>query len=286
MDSPGNKPVAFLPSPTAAGVTINGNGITSPGKFQTFSNCLMFGTSLTLYCLSTGNSLQNGVTRLVTQGASAVHAPIGIHTTSTGVVTNQQNVIRTGLSGISNVLSTGGVTPGIRQATLGTLISGTGVTGANSISSLQGPAMTVNNSSGGATSTSTGQAGQNQTIVLSKGTVTMASPGTIGLSQNPPPPGPPTNHQGQPIAIGTGAGLQFVNMNNLNTVRATAVNVGAGGNPGGTHHIVAAGPAGGKNIGQRMIISPQMLNTRPGQPGVSFFLFILIKIQIDGWKRS
>jgi len=201
---------------------------------------------------------------------------------------------------INNVLSTGGGTPGIKQATL---ISGVGVsvpggvggapgggsgsaTVANNLSSAGLSSMTVNvNGNGSGTTNSPGQPGQNQTIVLSKGagqstggmTVAMASTGSVGSNQNPqggaatpqPPGGAP--HQGIAIGIGTGSGVQIVNMNSLNAVRSTAasVNVGAVNVTGGSPQVATVGPAGARNVGPRMIITPQMLaNARPGQPGV------------------
>ncbi|XP_035703143.1 protein lingerer isoform X1 [Folsomia candida] len=272
------SPSPSVPQPTG---NILVNGASSSGSklpVTTTSGGFITNGIRTIIPSSAGtHSLQNGITRIVTP--QGVQFPIGSIPQSNVL----QNVVRTGLSGINNILSTGGVTPGIRQATLGTLISGVGAnsvaagsSGANIISSLPpgaGPAMTVNNSGGGATP---GQAGQNQTVVLSKGTgvTTMTSTGTIGLSQNPSGGASAnnnnvTNNQGQPITLGPGGagGLQILNMNNLNAARA--VNVGAV-NSGGTttHQIVAAGPAGSKNLAPRMIISPQVLNTRPGQPGV------------------
>ncbi|XP_021954845.1 transcription initiation factor TFIID subunit 4 isoform X3 [Folsomia candida] len=273
------SPSPSVPQPTG---NILVNGASSSGSklpVTTTSGGFITNGIRTIIPSSAGtHSLQNGITRIVTP--QGVQFPIGSIPQSNVL----QNVVRTGLSGINNILSTGGVTPGIRQATLGTLISGVGAnsvaagsSGANIISSLPpgaGPAMTVNNSGGGATP---GQAGQNQTVVLSKGTgvTTMTSTGTIGLSQNPSGGASAnnnnvTNNQGQPITLGPGGagGLQILNMNNLNAARA--VNVGAV-NSGGTttHQIVAAGPAGSKNLAPRMIISPQVLNTRPGQPGLT-----------------
>lgn len=255
--------------PSSVGVLTNGTGLTSSSGSNSGGPIIHVGPNIS------NNNLQNGVTRLV---SPAPPSPV-VHPVSGA--TNSKNV-RTGLSSINNVLTTGGVIPGIKQATLSTLISGVGVNvprsgaSASPLPQIVGTAMTINTSAGGPTSTA-GQAGQNQTVVLSKGTgVTMASTGTIGLSQNPPgtPTGVGVANQGQTIAIGAGTGLQILNMNNLNAVRASSVHVGAVSG-GGSPQVVAAGPAGAKGLAPRMIISPQVLNTRPGQPGVSYTHFNL-----------
>jgi hypothetical protein len=190
-------------------------------------------------------------------------------------MSERERNVRTGTFQCS--ITTGGAVPGIKQATLSTLISGVGVNVPVSVSSLPptpaGINMTVNTSGGGPAS-SPGQAGQNinQTIVLSKGPSGGVTLGGGGGSQNPP--GSPSNNNlssGQAI-IGAGTALQIVNMNNLNTVRATSVNVG--GAVGGSPQVIAAGPAGAKSLGPRMIISSPLLNNRPGQT-VSLLLIII-----------
>jgi hypothetical protein len=221
---------------------------------------------------------------------------------------------------INNVLNTGGGNPGIKQATLisgvGVAVPGGGASGGGSNPAVMTVNVNGNGSIGGATTNAPGQTGQNtqqqqqqQTLVLAKGphpssiggvvvgqpgmTVAMASSGsTIGSNQNnsnnqggaPTPQTPGSTPQSIAIGIGTGSGggVQILNMNSLNAVRASTVNVGAvnvsGG--GGPQMATMMGSAGGRGgAGQRMIISPQMLaNARQGQPGVRYKLLQTIRM--------
>lgn len=71
--------------------------------------------------------------------------------------------------------------------------------------------------------------------------------------------GPPTTNV---------SNVPILNMNNLNAVRATAVNFGAVTMPTGAGAQMAGQPQ--KAMAPRMIINPQMLaGSRPGAPGVS-----------------
>ncbi|CAG7706731.1 unnamed protein product [Allacma fusca] len=160
---------------------------------------------------------------------------------------------------------TGGTPNGLQS--LGVHSAGSTSSGNSVLTPQHLAAMTVNVAGTG------GQTTPNQAVVLGKhpqaGIVPSSSPlGSVspatlgGTSTSLSGPGNP----GQtPTIISTaGGGIRILNMN-VNAVQAAAVGAGSTGNvqAGGV-----AGNAAQKALAPRMILSPQMIGARPGQPGV------------------